>query len=91
MGALLWLTAGGLAFALARIVPAGRTRRWRGELAATLLAGLALGVAATALDFGGWKELEWRAGTFALLGALGAAGAVRAYWLLRAASRNRAV
>jgi hypothetical protein len=84
MGALLWLTAGGLAFALARIIPAGRTRQWKGELLAALLAALLLGAAATALDFGGWKELEWRAGTFALLGALGAAGAVRAFRLLRA-------
>jgi hypothetical protein len=83
MGALLWLAAGGLAFAIARIVPTGRTRRWKSELIIALLTASALGVLATALDFGGWKELDWRAGTFAWLGALGAAGAVRAYRLLR--------
>jgi hypothetical protein len=38
---------------------------------------LALGVTATALDFGGWNEPDWRAGLFVFLGALAAAGAIR--------------
>jgi hypothetical protein len=43
----------------------------------SILAGLMLGVAATALDFGGWNEPDWRAGLFVFLGAMAAAGAFR--------------
>jgi hypothetical protein len=66
-----------VAFALARIIPAGRTSAWIGELVAALVIGFALGIVATALDFGGWKELDWRAGLFVFLGAFTASGLVR--------------
>jgi hypothetical protein len=78
VGTLFWLASGLLAFLFARIIPYGREQRWSTELATALAASLALGVLATALDFGGWKELDWRAGLFAFFGALTASGIVRA-------------
>lgn len=63
---------------LARIVPLGTRKRLWLELAAAVLAAFLLGTLATALDFGGWNELEWRAGVFAFLGALAAVGIIRA-------------
>ncbi len=66
-----------VAFVIARIVPARRPRRWLWELLAALITTLILGVAATALDFGGWNEPDWRAGLFALAGALAVLGALR--------------
>ena len=36
-----------------------------------------LGVAATALDFGGWNELDWRAAVFSALGSLALVGLMR--------------
>lgn len=77
MGIALWVVCSVAAFLLARMLPWRRRSRWRGELLVTLLAGLALGVAATALDFAGWKEPDWRAGLFVFLGALAAAGLFR--------------
>ena len=77
MGIVLWAAAGIVAFLVARIVPVGRGRAWIAELLVALGASLLLGALATALDFGGWRELDWRAGVFALLGALAAVGFVR--------------
>jgi hypothetical protein len=77
MGIALWIAAGLVAFGLARFVPSGRRRPWLGELATSIVAGFLLGIAATALDFGGWREPDWRAGLFALLGALSAVGVFR--------------
>ncbi|HEX8172879.1 MAG TPA: hypothetical protein VF824_20260 [Thermoanaerobaculia bacterium] len=80
----LWLGGGVLAFLLARIIPYGREQTRWSEGFAALAAALLLGFAATALDFGGVREPDWRAGLFALLGAFAAAGAVR---LARSARR----
>jgi hypothetical protein len=77
IGPVLWLAAGLLAWTTARIVPAGRTTRWMGELAAAAIVAMACGIGATALDFGGWREADWRATLFAFLGALAAAGLYR--------------
>jgi uncharacterized membrane protein YeaQ/YmgE (transglycosylase-associated protein family) len=77
VGILLWIGSGSLAFLLARIIPHGRSRGWIGELAASILVAFLLGVVATTLDFGGWKELDWRASVFAFCGAFAAAGLVR--------------
>lgn len=81
MGTLLWLAAGALSFTLARFMPPGRGG-WRGELALSLATSFVLGVFATALDFGGWKEPDWRAVLFAALGSLAAIALLRA-WRLR--------
>lgn len=83
MGIALWIGCGALAFLAARVIPAGRSRAWIGELAAALVVAFLLGVAATALDFGGWKELDWRAGLFAFLGAFAADGLVRGVTMRR--------
>ena len=48
-----------------------------GELVAAIVIAFLLGVAATALDFGGWRELDWRAGLLAFLGAAAAVGIFR--------------
>ena len=77
MGIALWLISSVAAFVLARMLPWRRRSAWFGELLVSVLAGLALGVAATALDFGGWQEPDWRAGLFVFLGALAAAGTFR--------------
>jgi len=67
MGIALWLVAGGTAFALGRLIPYLRPRVL-GELTVSLLVSVVLGGIATALDFGGWNELEWRAALFVLMG-----------------------
>jgi hypothetical protein len=85
MGLVSWLVSGVAAFAVARIVPPCRTSRWRGELIAALLCAVAAGAMATALDFGGWNEVSWRAALLALLAALAAAGALRTLRLSAAA------
>jgi hypothetical protein len=77
VGIALWVACGTLAFLLARIIPAGRSKAWVADLAAALVIAIVLGVVATALDFGGWKELDWRAGLFTFLGAFSASGLVR--------------
>ncbi len=78
MGTALWLACGLSAFLLARIVPL-RRRGWLAELAAGLLAALAAGLTATALDFGGWNEPDWRSGAFALLVAFAGVAVVRLF------------
>lgn len=82
VGIALWTAAGGLAFLVARIIPIARQTvvsrwGWLAELIAAVLVALACGLGATALDFGGWREPDWRAGLFAFLGGLAAAGLTR--------------
>ena len=78
VGIGLWIVCGLAAGFLARIVPLGRRKRLWIELAAAIVTAFLLGTLATALDFGGWNELEWRATLFAFLGALAAVGITRA-------------
>lgn len=85
-GPALWLVSGVAAWLTARIIPQGRSRHWIGELLVALLVAFALGLAATALDFGGWRELDWRAGLFASLGAFAATGVFRLVTFSRHAS-----
>jgi uncharacterized membrane protein SirB2 len=77
MGIILWLVSGAIAFTIARIVPFARRASWAGEVLVTLSTAILLGGVATALDFGGWREPDWRAGLFILFGALAAAGLFR--------------
>jgi hypothetical protein len=76
MGIALWLLAGGTAFALTRFIRNLR-QRFFAELLAALLSSVILGGIATALDFGGWREPDWRAGLFVLLGSFTATGLLR--------------
>ncbi|MBV8518532.1 MAG: hypothetical protein JO197_14130 [Acidobacteria bacterium] len=77
MGAALWLGCGVLAFLVARIVPFSRRPVWLPELAVSLVISVLLGLVATALDLGGWREPDWRAAAFAGFGALAAIGLLR--------------
>jgi len=77
VGLACWITCGLAAFLLARIIPTGRRRARIGELLIALASAAILGGVATALDFGGWRELDWRAGLFAFLGALALIGVFR--------------
>ena len=77
MGAAMWFATGVAAFVVARIIPLRRTKRWIPELIVSVVGALLFGVAATALDFGGWNEPDWRCGVFTTLGALAALGATR--------------
>lgn len=77
MGAALWIATGVAACLIARTVPVGRRRSFALELVVAVVTAATLGVLATALDFGGWNEPDWRAGLFAFLGAAAAAGALR--------------
>ena len=43
-----------------------------------VITSVIFGIAATALDFGGWNEADWRAVTFAFFGAMAVIGAMRA-------------
>lgn len=89
MGIALWLSCGALAFGLARIIPAGRGKAWLGELLAALLLAFACGLVASALDFGGWKELDWRAGLFTFFGAFASAGLARVLMIRDGAATMR--
>lgn len=77
MGTISWIGAGLAAFLLAQIVPHGRHARMWKEALAALVASLTGGMAATALDFGGWRVLEWRAAAFAFFAALAFLGLLR--------------
>ena len=68
MGVAVWLVAGGAAFLVARIVPAGR--RTLADALAAHVGAAGAGQAATALDFGGWAELDWRAAVLGFVTAL---------------------
>ena len=83
MGAALWATAALSVFLIARIVPPGRPNNYLMELLFALLSGLLFGAAATALDFGGWRDTDWRALVFVLLGTAAATGAQRVLHLAR--------
>ncbi len=82
MGAALWLASALSAFFVARIVPAGRRENYLPELLVAIIAALICGVIATALDFGGWQEGEWRAAMLALFGALAALAGYRALQIM---------
>jgi len=77
MGIALWLGCATAVFFIARTVRYARPQRWIGELITALLSAMTIGLIATALDFGGWNEPDWRAGLFVVFGAAAIIGAVR--------------
>ena len=81
MGIGLWMLCAAAVFFAIRTVPFGRPIGWIGELAAVIISAFIAGAAATALDFGGWKEPDWRAGLFVLFGSAAIAGAARVFRL----------
>lgn len=76
VGIALWIACGIVAFGVARLVPI-RRGTVPGEMVTATIAALIAGLAATALDFGGWKEPDWRAGTFVFFVALSALAILR--------------
>ena len=84
MGIALWLVCGIAAWIVARIVPVLRLTQRLSDLAIALFAGVAAGIAATAFDFGGRNEPDWRAGAFAFACALALIGWVRAWRAMQA-------
>ena len=74
MGIALWAVCGIIAMVVARIVPVLRQTQWLSDLLLSLLGALIGGVVATLLDFGGWNQLDWRAGLFACACALALTG-----------------
>ena len=89
MGFGTWLVAGALAFALSRLVPAGRPRRWWPETLAALSAAAVAGLAATAMDFGGLREPDWRAASFAFLVSAAILGLIRLGYVIGVAREGR--
>jgi hypothetical protein len=77
MGIALWLGCATVVFFIVRTVPYGRPTRWIGELVTAILSALAAGISATALDFGGWNEPDWRAALFVTFGTAAIIGALR--------------
>ena len=77
MGVALWLLCGVAVFAAARVITAGRPARFVTELLLVIMTSFAAGLAATALDFGGWNELDWRAGAFVILSTFAVIGLAR--------------
>ena len=76
MGIALWLGAAGISFGAARLIPYLKLGFvW--ELAGLLPSSFILGAIATALDFGGWREPDWRAGLFVLAGSFALIGVQR--------------
>ncbi len=69
MGIVIWLLAGAAAFGAAALLKSGGALRWPIELTIALVAAVVFGLVATAFDFGGWNEPDWRAGLFCLFGA----------------------
>ena len=85
MGIVLWITCGAGALAASRAIPPGRGSSYVAEAIAAVIVAFGAGVAATALDFGGWNELNWRAGAFVLACAFAGLACVR---VVRLASRS---
>ena len=77
MGVALWLLCGAAVVATSRMIAAGRPARVIKELFLVVIASAMAGLAATALDFGGWGELDWRAGAFVILCDFAAIGISR--------------
>ena len=79
----MWIVSGVGAALLARVAEAGRSRGWFLEMVVGTVAAIAAGLAATAMDFGGWREPDWRAGLFSFFVALSAVGVMRLVRILR--------
>lgn len=77
VGSLSWVVVALAATAIARRSAIGVRRRLVLEITVAMLGAMLFGALATARDFGGWAQLDWRSATFAFLGALAAIGAAR--------------
>ena len=89
MGIALWSGCALVVFFVVRRVPYARPAGWIGELLTALISVLAMGLLATALDFGGWKEPDWRAALFVTFGCAAIIGAIRLVMILRTPTPSR--
>jgi uncharacterized membrane protein YeaQ/YmgE (transglycosylase-associated protein family) len=87
MGVVLWAAGGLVAFALVRLIPHGRPDGMIAEALIAVIGAMMLGVVATYLDFGGWREVDWRAPLFAACGSLALLGLGRLTRLARRLDR----
>jgi hypothetical protein len=85
VGILLWVVCGLAALGVARVIPPGRPPTKLVEAGIALASSLILGITATALDFGGWRSVDFRAALFIVFGSFAAIGLLRA---VRLASRS---
>lgn len=76
MGVTLWVVAGLITFILTRFIDTAR-RPWLTELSIALATALVAGLAATAMDFGGWAVADGRSFAFAGLSSLLGVGVLR--------------
>jgi len=83
MGVALWLLCGLAVFVATRAIAAGRTPNFAGELFVAVAISFIAGLTASALDFGGWGEVDWRAGVFVICATFAATGALRLVRLFR--------
>lgn len=68
LGFVSWIVAGLTAFAVARFIRRHQ-RHYALELGVAIAGSIAAGIAATAMDFGGWQTLAPHAFAFALTAA----------------------
>jgi hypothetical protein len=87
MGMALWALCGVAVFAVVRAIGAGRPDGLLAELLGAIVVAFAAGLAATALDFGGWNEIDWRAGLFVTACSLAVIGIGRTLRLRRAPTK----
>lgn len=85
MGIAIWSAASIAALVLARLIRGGRPSTLMIEFAIAMVTAAALGLTATTLDFGGWKEPDWRAGLLVFFGSLATIALGRVIRLLRLA------
>jgi len=90
MGIALWIACAAAVFFAIRYIRFGRPEGWIGELVIVVIGALILGAVATALDFGGWQELDWRAGLFVLFGCFAVAGIGRLFTRRRGGAEESA-
>ena len=79
VGLLTWIASGLVAALAARFLLRPTRRSFAIELVVALVAAVVSGLAATALDFGGWSIVEPRAIAFALAVAAGSIALLRLF------------
>ena len=77
MGIGLWMLCAAAVFLVIRLVPFARPASWIAESFTAIISALVLGALATALDFGGWNEPDWRAALFVFFSVTAALAMVR--------------
>ena len=84
MGIALWLICGLAVFAASRVIAPARPERLAGELLLLTIISFLAGLGTSVLDFGGWRETDWRAALFVIACAFAALGGSRAIRLVKA-------